>query len=66
MSFLKYRAHPGERTDKPIPDATNATKNPSRKKGPDFSVLGSVNQKNNPINKNQNLFFFFSNLAAYA
>ena len=50
MSFLKYRAHPGERADKPIPNATNATKNPSRKKGPDFLVLGSVNQKNNPIN----------------
>ena len=50
MSFLKYRAHPGKRADKPIPNTTNATKYPSRKKGPDFSVLGSVNQKNNPIN----------------
>ena len=50
MSFLKYRAHPGKRAGTPIPDATNATKNPSRKKGPNFLVLESVNQKNNPIN----------------
>ena len=50
MSFLKYRAHTGERADKPIPDATNATKNPSRKRGPDFLVFGITNQKNNPIN----------------
>jgi hypothetical protein len=26
MSFLKYRAHPGERVGTPIPDTTNATK----------------------------------------
>ena len=51
MSFLKYRAHPGERADKPIPNATNATKKiRAAKKGPDFSVLGITNQKNNPIN----------------
>lgn len=50
MSFLKYRAHPRKRVGTPIPNATNATKNPSRKKGPDFLVFGITNQKNNPIN----------------
>ena len=32
MSFLKYRAHPRKRADKPIPDTTNATKKPKPQK----------------------------------
>ena len=30
MSFLKYRAHPGKRADKPIPDATSHDPRQSR------------------------------------